>query len=313
MEITYPPIYLAGSVVNPGLSGLLIPDPKLKNPFREDMWVDGIEFLIQGVSNATAGPGNFLAKMSLGRLPITGGANVPIWLLGKTLSNTQDVLSTPDSGNADPTFAWRFAKPLFVPSGEQLTVTVSSTPAITFGGATFTIFAEVFGRSIPAGTPKPEYVDVPFACAFQGAENVGGVNTTDQSFERDMMNPFNVDMFVERFNGRVGVRSTGHTNVLDSNGTGPGGGSTSDQAGATNTLVRAVSSVGGMMVRDEVPFDHVFYGPERTWQVNTWIPPKAFFKFFLNEKYSGLSGTQNYRPQISMIGYYKAKLNDIFR
>jgi len=67
------------------------------------------------------------------------------------------------------------------------------------------------------------------------------------------------------------------------------------------------------MVRDQTPFDHLFFCPERSWKVNTWIPPNAFFKFFLTENYSALASTLYLRPQIAMVGYRKVALNDVLR
>lgn len=314
MEIQFPPFCRSGFVTNPSSGGLTIPDPALRNPFRQDTWVDEIRFFFSGLTSAgapqaTLGPGSFLVKASLGRMPLTGGAFVPIWLLGRTLVNSQESLTAlATAGTADPTFVWRFTKPLFLPAGEQPTLTILSLPNTPNG---VTVYANMFGRSIPDKEKRPAYVDAPFACAFFGAQNLGGANYTDQSYERDLMNPFDDDLFVERFVGRVAVNVNASADPggnFDSEcGSGQG-----DQAGATNTFVRAVSSFGAVAVRDETPFDLLFHAPTHSWHVNTWLPPKGFFKFNLRESYAALTATTGYRPQISMIGYRKVKLNDVF-
>ena len=291
------PVMLSATLVVPINSVRGLADStQLQNPSRTAMWLDEIRFFVSfGTSDFSTLSLQLRVSLKLGRTPITNGF-VPIGLLGKLLNPYETIYLQYTSGAF---YTWKLPKPLYIPAGEYL------IPAVQhIGVAGITADANVrityAGRSTPSGRPAPSVLNVPWATAFVAPSRGTGA-FTDQSYETDLVNPFNEPLRVQRFLGDVVL--------ADSNNNRTYGNSVICSIGSRFTTVRMVNSNGAILARDPTPFNHLFNITDRAWTVNALLPPKGFYTAYLAQDYSLLDlASVTITPIISMIGHREVKL-----
>lgn len=257
-----------------------VSDPtRFQNPFRTPMFIDEIRFVMVGGWSQ-----NFLqAKFRLGRTPLSRDYT-PIGNFGRSLRASARILT------------WRLPKPLYVPANEYLVPHVRNT--YTSSQQIEVIYA---GRSLAANAPVPKSIFVPWVAAYQPAgvtTPAGNGNTIVASSEADIVNPFDVSMYVQRFLGRY------QTNVSLVANQGEATGEFLD-----NTYIRAVNHEGTILVKDSTPFGALFDYTTKAWPAGTVLPPKGFFLFEVERDFGSIaSATQTTAPIISMVGYREVEV-----
>ncbi len=119
--------------------------------------------------------------------------------------------------------------------------------------------------------------------AFTGGGS--GVDQSDQSTPSDLYNPWDQDLHVQRFVGRLMGQPIGEDQqrmglasvVVDFTTGLP----------STGTMVSAQDSFNNILIRDQTPFAHVFEFLDRAWTVNCVLPPKGFYLFTVDRLWSG--------------------------
>jgi hypothetical protein len=277
---------------------------RLENPFQGPMWLDEIRFRLPdttpvlGVSWSSV-----FCKLKLGDLPITQG-NVPISLLGKGLNDFSE--GTAFAGGSPYIFTWKLPKPLFIPARELLRPTLYFAPYSGAAAANVTVCYAC--RPLAVGTPTPKTLQVPWVAAYvppMQATGVAAADRVDESQPSDLYNPWDQDLHVQRFVGRLMVQGQvgEESSYMAIASVSP-----NLQAGlateATGTLISAQDSQNNILIRDPTPFAHVFDFVDRAWTVNCLLPPKGFYQFTVERlwaQYTGVSVTAT--TGISMVGW----------
>lgn len=256
-----------------------INDPtRLQNPFRTPMMLDEIRFVVTGDAELTR---HYLqAKFRIGRIPLTKDYT-PIVSFGKSLRAISTVIS------------WRLPKPLYVPANEYVIPHIRNTDSMSR-----TIQVVYAGRSLGETAPSPKSMFVPWVTSYQAptASTAATDYGTDLSTEADIVNPFDVPLYVQRFIGRYLTASADTT-----------GEAWADYL--NNTMIRAVNHEGTILVKDGTPFGNLFDFTTKVWPAGTILPPKGFFLFEVTRDFTSL--TTNFRataPIISMVGYREVPL-----
>lgn len=317
------PLILQAQIVPPvgGGSFGLADTTQLENPFQSPMWLDEIRFRLDNapVDSFWSLPGwdRIRVELKLGNINLTNGF-VPISLLGKILndSNGEGVI---DNGtrveNAPFVFTWKLPKPLFIPARELLRPTMYFE---TFPGAVARSVTIIYAcRPLPKGTPTPTKLQIPWVSYYQPPDILisplsPAVDATDQSTPANICNPWDEELHVQRFVGRLMGRARAHgfTSGFEEMGYMTlASAKTNYQNGKVQigTLVSAQDSFNNILIRDQTPFSHVFSFVDRSWTVNCVLPPKGFYLFTVDRLWTG------YEPRdweaftatvgISMIGW----------
>mgnify|MGYP001566356905 FL=1 len=280
---------------------------RLENPYREPMWIDEIRFRLPaaeaGGTQASAWS-SLRCELKLGETPLTKGF-VPIGLFGKALND-----SIEGASGGPPMFTWKLPKPLYVPARELLRPTIyydsfTSAPAKTVN----IIYC---CRPVLKGTPPPRVLQIPWVTHFQPAflalTGAAAANDqTDQSTPADLYNPWDQELHVQRFVGRLMGRNTSgeaHTSmsIASANINLTTGILTS------GTLVSAQDSFNNILIRDRTPFAHVFDFLDRAWTVNCVLPPKGFYLFTVDRLWAAYTKTITATVGISMVGWREVRV-----
>ncbi len=269
--------------VNLTAGAMLAPadEKALKNPYNRPMW-------IREISIANAVPNVTRIKFQLGRQNLTNNY-VPIWNLGSRLDSSFD----------SAMWTWRLPKPLFIPQGEYLQPTFWVTDV---GAVASTVRITYTGHSFDIGELEPTINAVPWVTSFIGAARLVGSNYFENSTEKDIFNPYDTPLHVQRFIGR-----------LNQSAAIGGTGNDENYSGFYNGAnVRIFDSLGKIVVRDRTPMGLVFAGDRRTWDAHGVLPPHGFYTIYMDELYADVveDGTPgNYlQAMISMIGYHEVAL-----
>lgn len=308
------PLILQAQISPPAGGGSfgLADTTRLENPFQTPMWIDEIRFRLPAVEGVTKGSAwsRIRVELKLGELSLTRGF-VPISLLGKVLN---DSVTIGEDGSPD-IFTWKLPKPLFVPAREFLRPTMYYE---TYSGAPARTVTIIYCcRPVPKGTPTPSKLQVPWVSFFKPpdltvVDSSGAADTTNQSTPSDLYNPWDEDLHIQRFIGRLmgqdlgendGRMSLASANVDLATG-----------LVTTGTMVSAQDSFNNILIRDVTPFAHVFSFIDRAWTVNCVLPPKGFYLFTVDRLWS------NYRPEatftatvgISMVGWREVKTRSVY-
>lgn len=275
-------------------------ESRLKNPHGTPILIDEIRFNVQPANAAGSADrhvaGDLRVQLKLGRVPLTNGF-VPIWSLCLGVNQTfganaeQVVQQSGDRAVAPSLYTWHLPKPLYVPTGGYLDPLFQNA-AVHFNTAK-TCRIVYAGRVLSADAPIPEKIHVPWATAFVGASKAAGTDTTEQSREHHLVNPFDVPLKVQRFIGRL-------AQVIGSFAEAPSAGAV--DAALQLATIRMVDSGGRIVIRDPTPFNHVFSIKDRAWTVNAVLPPRGFYVAYFDERYSSLSGNA-IQVFLSMIGH----------
>jgi hypothetical protein len=305
---SYSPLLLQAQITAPAGGEMGLADStRLENPFQGPMWLDEIRFRLPdplGFFYHGRSWSNIFCKLRLGNLPLTQG-NVPISLLGKGLNDAAEASSLSIPG-PPYVFTWKLPKPLFIPARDLLRPTIYYAPYA--GAEPVTVTVCYACRPLPVGTPTPKVLQVPWVAAFvppMQAAGVAAADRVDESQPSDLYNPWDQDLHVQRFVGRLMVQGDDgeeerHMGLASVTPDFQAGLSTN----ATGTLVSAQDSFNNILIRDPTPFAHVFDFVDRAWTVNALLPPKGFYQFTVERfwsQYPNQSITAT--PGISMVGW----------
>ena len=305
------PLLLQAQITPPAGGGSFgLADPtRLENPFQGPMWLDEIRFRLPTADGKTGfAPWSRLSiELKLGELPLTRSF-VPISLFGKVLNDS--VVGGSQLENKPPgVFTWKLPKPLYIPARDFLRPTMYFEP---YPGITTdqTVTIAYACRPIPKGTPPPRVLQLPWVSYFKPPEiAVGSTDQTDQSTPSDLYNPWVQDLHVQRFIGRLMVtRSDLPSQTFEDDGfMSLASANINLDTGLpiTGTFVSAQDSLNNILVRDPTPFAHVFDFVDRSWTVNSVLPPKGFYLFTVDRLWSAYASPIPYTATvgIGMVGW----------
>ncbi len=302
---SFSPLLLQAQVTVQPAGETGVPDPtRLENPYQGPMWLDEIRFTLPGAGTLGLSWSSIYVKFFLGGLPMTQG-NVPISLFGKALNDSVDrtnIVRTPPYR-----FTWKLPKPLFIPAREYLRPVFYYAPYS--GAAAVPVTLTYAVRPLPVGTPTPTTLQLPWVASwvppFASASEAES-DRVDESQPSDLYNPWDQDLHVQRFVGRLMVEGAqgeenGNMALADASPNlqilGPG------NDACIGTLVTAQDSFNNILIRDPSPFAHVFDFVDRSWTVNALLPPKGFYQFTIERFWSDYGTLLIASPAISMVGW----------
>ena len=325
------PFILNAQITPPAGGGAFGPGnqaTRLENPFGNPMWLDEIRIRLPAGSNPTPtgkstgdGWAGLSLELKLGNLSLTKGF-VPISLFGKVLNddalseqttNANSVVEIGDDPFGPGIFTWKLPKPLFIPAREYLRPTMYLTPYS--GAPTSTVTILYVCRPLPRGTPTPSRLQSPWVSSFMPPMIAPSSDLTNQSTPADLYNPWDEELHVQRFIGRLMIQSSGNSGNADNSGEAANHMSlASANVDLTTgiitcgTLVSAQDGYNNILIRDLTPFAHVFDFLDRSWTVNCILPPKGFYLFTVDRLWAGYTGTVALATVgISMVGYREVR------
>jgi hypothetical protein len=300
---SYSPLLLQAQITVPPAGEMGLADTtRLENPFQGPMWLDEIRFRL--AAESTLSWSSLSCKLKLGDLPLTQG-NVPVSLLGKALNDNADGSSAASSGGGVLAFTWKLPKPLFIPARELLRPTLYFAP---YSGATEKVVTVCYAcRPLPVGTPTPKVLQVPWVASYMPPMQQAGVasaDRVDESQPSDLYNPWDQDLHVQRFVGRLMVQNRREEAGLMGLASITPNLQAQLATNSTGTLVSAQDSQNNILIRDPTPFAHVFDFVDRAWTVNCLLPPKGFYQFTVERLWSQYGVTSvTATVGISMVGW----------
>jgi hypothetical protein len=300
--------FLLDALVTPTLNGAPVAIPEgFSNPNRGPALIDELRFY-----TTAAAPPQGLLKLtaSVGRQNIC--QNVSLEAICKPLDQSQENITSGDtsytpSATSSPfvTHVWRFPKPLYLP-GEDGLLNVklnlnNNEGQFTNGNlpASMPVIVAMLGRSLPEGYTPPSIIDVPFASDYRTPviqAAIGGGPLYAQSNTSDLRNNTLYKLYVQRFTyALLGASGTG-TPVTDPTGS------------ARDCTVRILGENGILGVRDQTPVGVLFHYGDRSWIVNSVLPPNGYY--IVETEYQTFN-VANPRLTIGMVGYRKVAIEDL--
>ena len=284
------PLLLQAQITPPSGGGSfgLADTTRLENPFQAPMWLDEIRFRLP--TNFGKSWSSFRVELKLGEIPLTKGF-VPISLFGKALNDSRRGGELDFNRGIPDSFTWKLPKPLFIPSRELLRPTMYfDSYSDEFGnpGESGTVTIAYACRPLARGTPTPKTLQVPWVTYYKPDFMTvpGAVEKTDQSTPADLYNPWDQDLHVQRFVGRLMCQDRKGEN---DNNMGLASAIINLDTGLPTygTFVSAQDSFNNILIRDNTPFAHVFDFVDRAWTMNCVLPPKGFYLFTVDRLWSG--------------------------
>lgn len=270
-------------------------------PFRKPAIIDEVRWSVRrsGGSNPNVyNPGGLVGcRLSLGGLDLTNKF-VPLWLFGPVIQDpglTERVSDT-DFGAAlvnFATFRWKMPVPLEVPSGLSLRAEISLA-ADNFGDTQVDI--AYAGRYLGARDKIAKTLRVPYVSTFITKRG----DTYAESGEKDLWNPFQVPLNVQRFVGRLEYRDSGR-------------GFTVNEAVDPTTIhavkVKMRDSVGDVITRGEPHFYSIFEGSRRAWTFGRQLHPKEQYYATVFGLENSLDAGVFTNAQVSLVGWREAEIH----
>lgn len=296
-------------VVQPGGSMGVADPTRLENPFQGPMWLDEIRFTITDPSQACFWSSlRVELKMSGDGTPLTRGF-VPISTLGKVLQESIPGIASgtgPTSEASLQHFIWKLPKPLYLAAREYLLPTMYFVP---FSGATTPVTVTICYacRPVAAGTPTPTKIHLPWVAFYQSSflTTPGAADTFEHSGPSDIFNPFQQDLHVQRFVGRLMVQAATGTGEDGYITMGINSANVNLVTGSptTGTFVSGQDSFNNILIRDATPFADVFDFLDRSWTVNAILPPQGFYQFNIDRLWSAYTQALTAAVAIAMVSY----------
>lgn len=251
----------------------------LSYQFRKPILIDEIRFSMR-LSSALLNPnlGSVVyTKLSLGQEYLMRDP-VPVWLLCTLMNQDQEEGSTgvSDVSLAEPYayshYRWKLPEPMYVAAGQVLDSTFyryndgldTASGTVTPG---IVVQVSYVGRTVPPDRPLSKIIAIPYAAPF--VTTIGQVY--QQSNEKDLFNPFDAPIQMQRLTGRVQVPS-------DSNAQYPVQSlalTLNPASSGINILMN--DSWGGKMVNNNTGPSDVFDAPRTNWTFDTVMPPKGIY------------------------------------
>lgn len=313
---TNTPVLLSSSVaIGENATGTL-DATKLTAPYRKPILVDEVRWTLTGAGllglASTAGGGSGLGnpvgqalgalistKFQLGRLAcssLAGNGNfIPTWLYSPTVQSVSFETAADQlvaSGSNQPStsyYRWKLPRPLYVPAGNVFLPSLSR--GIDGNGGTINCVVSLAGRFLEPGIKPPKKLQVPYVAAFQGViGSVSAMYSTDQ----DLFNPFQTDLHVQRFTGRIQAASSipGPNTIAAE--------VISDEQVSPFIQVSIRDSYGMDVIRDFVNFSSVFDSNRHGWTFHKVLKLHERYIARFQNVTTPASATQ---VQMAMIGW----------
>lgn len=267
-----------------------LPPQALRNPYRTPILVDEIRWT-SGFSPNTG------LELKIGNVYLTRGF-VPYCIFGNRLS----------SPFAQGAQTWRLPTPLFLCPGEEVTARF----ALNNDGYIPGMGIALAGRALDDCVSYPDTISVPYITYYRGPLNAQGANYIDDTSVTDLVNPFETPMRAQRFLGCVLQGATsGITNNLPENESLTSsaligfGDNTTENAYYT---VSMVDHLANPTVRNATTWASVFSSIDRSWLINTTLPPKGYYLATINAALSTAPSGQSYQALIGLIGTREVRL-----
>lgn len=281
---------------------------RLRNPFNTGMWIHEFRFQLGLNTLASFRCPVVEVLMKMGRhsfMPHT----VAVPLLDRMWDNFIDQQVNIGSETAEagtsvtvflPQYTWKLVQPLYVPEGGVV-------ETMAWNRAADTVTARLSYICTQAEGPPPLETSIPFACQFMTPGLVGGAaKAVDVSSEAEIHNPYDEPVYLRRSVGRYFANFTRDSQYwvsgeLDNNGVNIAG---------SLVNVWATGSSGLAIIRDPVPFEHLYPPTNKSWTVNTWMDPKSYYIFNVEQNLASLTGLSatTFRAGIAFSGYRKVRL-----
>lgn len=272
----------------------------LRNPMNRPMEILAVQFELDmeilGAAGINILPNNVMGgliavKMELGQYPITNGY-VPVWSLGRSeqwIDEDQGTVALPTVVGfltvntpvgtalcANQNYLWRLPRPLFVPAGSVVTPTFQHRGLFT---ESIDVNISYICRSLPIGY-EPKKILVPYASSFItpnfDLDSIATSGDTEQSdsTETDLINPFDTELYLQRFTGRSFVYNNGSPEQTAEGAFTP----VSAYIDAATT-VRMADSHGRPIIPFYTPFRTAFAGVTRSWEMDAghMLDPQSYY------------------------------------
>lgn len=326
-------------------------DTALQNPAGSPMLIDEIRF-----STSALGPvyGTMMVRIRLGQYDLTQNF-VPISLIGQQVAGGAGPLgvwglqNTPNLFLQRELYSWKLAKPLYIPGSEKLVVSYLAGQGTRLDDIATAyppnIRMGIYGTVLEGDDIKkiPKKNAIPWVAYWKSNDRTVVVpgagaapaigNLVENSSRSNLVNPFDQDLFVERFMGAIAIQNsqTVDAGTVTNAWTDAGNfltGAANATLGNSDYIVRQIiskyitvqmtNSDGDACVRTPVPFDHIFSRLDKSWPCGVTVRPKAFFHVRLNENFASLNvgtvanpvaaQTVVVRPMITMVGYRELEM-----
>lgn len=288
------PLVLHGNVIANPNSDAVVPNASLANPLGLPMEILEIRFRIVPLGTtpeqAPVVTGMGLGvKMDLGKAAVVDGY-VPVGDLAPVRdsyeyqSHKQQLTVGGNLTDVYPmTYGWRLKYPLLVPAGAALSCVLRP---LGQNASALSVDVIYIARTWDASRALPRVTKVPWVASYESKGfdfNEDAEETTDDSYDLDIVNPFAVPLELARIGGRVASLSPSYTTT--------GGTTYTDVLAEDAATARAVygsiemrSSRGFDLTRKATPFAGLFPYNWRAWDMAAkWVmAPREFYKVRLN-------------------------------
>jgi hypothetical protein len=295
-----PPLITSQGDIVPGLdigvTAGLAPGT-LRNQSKDPVMVTEIRIANQAATSysrrggaVTVAAGNISLEMRVGNVFLTRDF-VPYWLFGQQVG----------LNGALATQTWRLPKPLFLSPGEEVFVrfkNLGTVDATTQQITAKALNVTLAGYGLQGCTSYPKTIPVPYITTYIGPTS-SAAGTILESVDTDLVNPFDVPMFVNRFVGALAVWTA--------NAGAAGALSAYADAAQRQFTISMVDHLANGTIRDAVQWGHLF-GVDLSWVVNTVLPPKGYYLATVNVGTDTLGSQAPLQPLIGMIGTREVNL-----
>lgn len=287
------PIVLHGSiaVLSAGQQLALANDGGLKHVADVPIEVSEIRFAFTPSRATTVFNMGLFVDLGIGGYPITDGmVSLPLICPPK---DSQDEVG-PDSVVRH---TLKLDEPMLVLPNETLRCSFWNNGAAV-GADTLGVSAQMVGRRLPPGAPRPKRRVLPWFSDYVGAQQFGAVTIATQSNDVDLRNPTDQPLFVDKILARLGYNSSGAAAAAGADLYSNAKTASDLTLAMSGVTVRMADSFGNPVIRDKTPFAMAFPWQERSWRVRTWMPPRGYFIAYIEG--SNTSGTV--QPFIGLAG-----------
>lgn len=250
---------------------------KMRNTTDTPAYIDEIRFLTQYPVDPRA---FVLVNLRMGNgTPLTRDYT-PMWLLGSEFN--RKLVANPILSLATATSAYvyqqrfRLARPILLAPQDDIVIELKldtnffaylDTTIRTLGreNADITIQTGLIGRSLPSNIEWPLKNDYPFVSFYRSPFFTFGTLTEYTTTLADLQNPFQEELQIEKFVGRMFVTSydSYDINAVDPN-----------EVAVTWKLT---DNRGKIIIRDFSNFAEIFHSSDSSWWNKTTMPPKSFY------------------------------------
>lgn len=308
------PVHLSSAVSNlqPGAGGVGVNIKALVNPGPGPMEVHGIKFRIRSASYAPSGA-MIACRLDLGEFGLTNGF-VPVFAFGRAENALgEQVTAAPGSAisYAYAQYVARLSRPIYLPVGAAI------RPQLMHKGQATTpadVNVSVFGRMLSPRSPLPTVLKLPYWTSYVSKSFALGTPDQETSSESDLYNPFDTDLELERFVGRVNFTSDAgfaYGSLMTEMESSPyalqTGGLLSYLGDSIGQLLLTMTDSDGFpVVKRPAPFRLVFDHLTRSWPLSHTLPPRGYYHVELYNQaplYGAAPYPVNMQATIAMMGW----------